>query len=820
MQILHGTDFEGGVDAIADAPKFAAVVDEFERRANDAGIASVLISSGDNYIPGPFFNAGGDGALAPTYEGFYNEFFGLVDVTVLDPAADTNGDGFFDNDEIEQAIDADGVTFDEVYVTDVNGDGAPDYFEEIDLDPGRLDIAILNRLGLDASAVGNHEFDAGSGAVDDIINYESEEGNSLSAGRFGTVNYLQEVDSAGAQFAYLSANLDFSGDGLADIFTADIETSDFFESDLPSARVDAADPTATGPDGRDAKIAPATIIEEDGERIGVVGATTQVLNSITSSGGVTPINPGTNDMPALAAVLQPVIDDLTDEGVDKIILTSHLQQFALEEELAGLLTDVDVIIAGGSGTILANDTDALRAGDTAAGAYPKIVDDANAEPTAIVSTAGEYGYVGRLVVEFDDEGLIIPGSIVTDGTGDVASDAFATDDEGVDAVTGLPADDAIAAADKATDVQNLAEAVTDIVTEQDGDIAGETEVFLDGRRESVRTEETNLGNLTADANLAAARDVDPDVEVSLKNGGGIRAAIGDIVDLGDGTSALTPPAENPVSGKDAGEISALDISNALRFDNSLVTVELTPEELKIILEHGVAATAPGATPGQFPQVGGLQFSFDPSGTAQEIAFDRDAPEDFEVVTEGGRVQNVALLDDDGTADRLIIEDGEVATDAPQSVKVVTLGFLANLGGDGYPFLAFSDVTDVGLAEQQALSDYLTAEFPEDGELPFDDVETAPAADTRIQNLAVREDTIGEPAPGTPVATEALGFEVVAEFVGAFTGDEPEGASEVVAHEDGTLFVTNGALDRIDGFVIDGTAVKEAPDFTFDVGALA
>ncbi|NBB70316.1 MAG: hypothetical protein GVY33_08320 [Alphaproteobacteria bacterium] len=43
---------------------------------------------------------------------------------------------------------------------------------------------------------------------------------------------------------------------------------------------------------------------------------------------------------------------------------------------------------------------------------------------------------------------------------------------------------------------------------------------------------------------------------------------------------------------------------------------------------------------------------------------------------------------------------------------------------------------------------------------------------------------------------------------------------MVAHEDGTLFVTNGALDRIDGFVIDGTAVKEAPDFTFDVGALA
>ena len=803
LQILHGTDFEGGVDAIADAPNFAAVVDEFERRANDAGIASVLISSGDNYIPGPFFNAGGDGALAPTYEGFYNDFFGLIDTTGLGAAQDANGDGFFDNGEIEQAITDGIVTFDQVYVTDVNGDGAPDYFEEIDLDPGRLDIAILNRLGLDASAVGNHEFDAGSGSFDDIINYESEEGNDLSPARFGNVNYLQEVDSPGAQFPYLAANLDFSADGLADIFTSDIETSEFFESDLLSARVDSDDPAATGDDGRDAKIAPATIIEEDDERIGVVGATTQVLSSITSSGGVTPINAGTDDMPALAAVLQPVIDDLTADGVDKIILTSHLQQFALEEELAGLLEEVDVIIAGGSGTILANDTDALRSGDTAAEAYPKVVDDANGEPTAIVSTAGEYSYVGRLVVEFDDAGLIIPGSLVTDGTGDFASDAFATDDAGVEAVTGVPAPDAIAASDNATDVQNLAAAVTDIVTEQDGDIAGETEVFLDGRRESVRTEETNLGNLTADANLAAARAMDPEVAVSIKNGGGIRAAIGEIVDLGDGTSALTPPAENPVSGKDAGEISALDISNSLRFDNGLVTVELTPEQLLIVLEHAVAATAPGATPGQFPQVGGLQFSFDPSGTAQEL------DDDGNVTTAGERVQNVWLLDDDGTAGRALVSGGAVVPAAPASIKVVTLDFLAG-GGDDYPFPAFSAATDLGVGEQEALSTYLTANFPAGDELPFDDVETEPAADTRIQNLAVRADTVGEPAPGQPAASGDLGGTQVA----IFAGEGGEDAAEVVAQEAGELFVTNGEQDRIDIFEIAGgvtaTAARTIP----------
>ena len=59
LQILHASDLEGGVDAITNAPNFAAIVDELEGRTSDFD-ASVLISSGDNYIPGPFFSASGD----------------------------------------------------------------------------------------------------------------------------------------------------------------------------------------------------------------------------------------------------------------------------------------------------------------------------------------------------------------------------------------------------------------------------------------------------------------------------------------------------------------------------------------------------------------------------------------------------------------------------------------------------------------------------------------------------------------------------------------------------------------------------------------
>lgn len=811
LQILHASDLEGGLDAIENAPNFAAIVDALEDDAALSGIPSILLSAGDNYIPGPFFNAGGDFSLTATYEGFYNELFGLIDPTLLDPSADTNGDGFFDNSEIEAQITGGIVTFDQVYTTDVNGDGFKDYFEEIDTSSGRLDIAILNALGFDASALGNHEFDAGTDILENAINFDSEEGNSLSSGRFGTVNYLQEVDTPGVQFPYLSGNLNFALDGdVGPLFTNDILTNTDFQSDLLSARDNPADPSATASDSNDAKVAQATVINAGGEQIGVVGATTQLIASISSPGNINDVSsPGANDMAALAATLQPIIDDLIDgadntlgtaDDINKVVLVSHLQQFALEAELATLLRGVDVIIAGGSDTRSADSQDRLRPGDTADQPYPAIVTNADGDPTAVVSTDGEYSYVGRLVVEFDDNGVLLPGSIDENVSG-----AFATDDQGVLDVTGeATVEDAIAASEKATQVDNLAQTVTGVVTTIDGQIAGEVSVFLNGSRESVRTQETNFGNLTADANLSAAQAVDDDVLVSIKNGGGIRASIGELVDNGDGTTSLLPTAANPLSGKEAGEVSELDIDNALRFDNGLVTVELTPEELKIILEHGVAATAPGATPGQFPQVGGLSFSFDPSGTAQVLN------PDGTVATEGMRVQNVVLIDEEGNTTKTIIKDGEVADNAPGSIKTVTLNFLAG-GGDGYPFSAFSDVTDLGIGEQQALSNFLTDNFPEDGTDSFDVADTPIAEDMRIQNLAERSDTV-DIVDNAPIASGDLTFQVVAEF----TGEGGEGASEVVAHENGKLFVTNGESDRIDIFTLPQGS---APDDFIDLSGL-
>jgi len=108
------------------------------------------------------------------------------------------------------------------------------------------------------------------------------------------------------------------------------------------------------------RIAPSAVINEGGQTIGLVGVTTQILESISSPTGAEilgfPFGAGangeTNDMALLAAQLQPVIDDLRAQGVNKIILLSHLQQITFERQLAPLLNGVDIILAAGSNTRL------------------------------------------------------------------------------------------------------------------------------------------------------------------------------------------------------------------------------------------------------------------------------------------------------------------------------------------------------------------------------------------------------------------------------------------------------------------------------------
>ena len=696
LQILHASDWEAGLLATRRAANFAAIVDRLE----DSTPNSITLSTGDGWIPSPFFIAGADPQLAATYNGVYNQFYGLS--------------------------------------------GANAY-SRLTASAGRADVTIQNLIGVQAAVFGNHEFDAGPTEVFNII-----------GANLGTAAGAADDTWVGAQFPYLSANLNFSREAaLSGLVHRDGDLATFAQTGPTSTQ------TGTGAD----KIARSTIIVENGERIAFIGATTQLEPLLTTLGNVTVDGfTGRDEIALLASQINAEVDRVlaANPGLNKVIVGTHLQQLANEQALAPLLRNVDVLIGGGSHTLLSDSNDRLLAGDTSGGAYPQFFTNASGQTLALVNTASEYAYVGRLTVTFDDQGNVIRNSITPQNSGAVAvDDATVAQLWGSTAAAFTPGSrgylvrEVIEGLDVNNDGVQETAGVADIIRQQDGNILGRSSVYLEGRRGEVRTEETNLGDLTADANLWYAQQYDRSVLVSIKNGGGIRDSIGSFSTAGGGTAEL-PPAANPEAGKAAGDISQLDVTNSLRFNNALAIVTVTASELERVLEHAVSSVAPGATPGAFPQIGGISFSFDATRQAQTL----DA--NGNVTREGQRIVSAAIVDSNGFLVDTLVRDGQLVGDPNRSIRTVTLDFLTTgtsaapgLGGDNYPFpaygenrVALSGATPTSLpnsatfaaqgTEQDALAEYLRAFH---SVTPYGQADAGPAADTRIQNLALRSDGV-------------------------------------------------------------------------------
>ena len=573
----------------------------------------------------------------------------------------------------------------------------------------RPDVAIMNAFGVNASALGNHEFDLGSPVVSGAI---------VAAGKW-----------AGALFPFITTNLDFSKDsslrGLADATLGGTASNAFAGKETS---------TIGG------KIAPYAVTTINGEKIGIVGATTYDLLIKTSPNGTVPkddANAATADLQEVAAYVQAGVNALQAAGINKIVMVDQLDTIERNKQLAGLVTGIDVMVAGGGHERLGDKTDIAVGfnGHTAdfVDTYPIVTKGADGAPTLIVTTDTEYTYLGRLQVEFDDA-----GQINTAALNEFTNGAYAANEATLQAVYASKDSAAQIIANSTTGkaVQAITSAVDAVVTAKDGNKFGFSEVYLEGDRVFARAQETNLGNLSADANALAALKALPNgvpVVVSLKNGGGIRASMGSIDENGGKVA-------NPIVTGAAGNISQLDVENALRFDNKLMVFDTTPAGLLAILNYGAGLAAGN---GGFPQLGGLRFSYDP-----------DLPA-------GSKVLNVALYDLDGNYVATVVKEGVVAAGAPASIQVVSLSFTAN-GGDGYPvkanasnfrfliadgtlsapidpaldFTAAANTPPGVLGEQVAFETYMEQVHGTQA-TAFNQADTPASADLRIENLNAR-----------------------------------------------------------------------------------
>jgi 5'-nucleotidase / UDP-sugar diphosphatase len=330
--------------------------------------------------------------------------------------------------------------------------------------------------------------------------------------------------------------------------------------------------------------------------------------------------------------------------------------------------------------VLANDGDLLVPGDTVFGPYPIFAEDATGRQVPVVTGQGDYRYIGRLTATFDNLGNLRSIDEEVSGPYRVASgdnpDAVASDPEV-----------------QATVVDPVAAFVGGL----DQTVIATSEVALDGQRSpGIRSQETNLGNLVADAlrwqgEQSAAEFGVPIPQVALQNGGGIR------------NNSLIP----------AGAITELDTFSIVPFANFVSVIPEVPrDQFKLVLENAVSQVPSDGSPGadgRFAQISGFSFVYDPS--LSPMTFDADG----NIVDPGSRVVSATL--DDGTP---IIENGQVVAGDP--LVVATIDFLAR-GGDFYP-LAGLPFVNVAATYQQALSNYIQEglgglisadEYPEGGE---------------------------------------------------------------------------------------------------------
>jgi len=303
----------------------------------------------------------------------------------------------------------------------------------------------------------------------------------------------------------------------------------------------------------DELVQPYVTLDVAGVQIGVIGLTTS--DTPTSSSPADEIVFSDD----LVGSVESAVGELTAAGVNKIILLTHV---GVEVDMAILteLVGVDVVIGGHSHTLFST---AYRAsGDNT---YPYATETSAGERIVYVSAGSNNTYLGRLNVQFDENG------VVSGTSGDtILLSRYIVPDPAMDEI-----------------VTRLGGTIEELRATP---IGADASVYLVGDRRVCRVEECLLGNLITDAMRA-----ETGAQLAITNGGGIRADI------------------------DEGEITLGEVLTVLPFGNLTATFELTGADVVAALENGVSGirvdggnVVRDGAGGRFPQVSGLRYSFDPN----------------------------------------------------------------------------------------------------------------------------------------------------------------------------------------------------------------
>lgn len=433
---------------------------------------------------------------------------------------------------------------------------------------GEPDFLVFNALGLDAYALGNHEFDEGDERLAELIEL--------------------------ANFPVVSSNA-------------------LPEPASPLWRV------------RD-QILPYVIREVEGERVGIIG-----ILKVEKTKNSSLVSEDVSFTPEIETAAR-MVAELEAQGIDKIVLLSHVGYFndlAIALAVPGidvivggdshsLLGDADALGQVGLAPIVSNQTgpfagsshDGVEALDL--GAYPTVVQGPTGDPVLVV-TAWEYAKaLGILDVTFDANGLVTgyQGSIVLPVEGPFAqpnaeNQMVAVDGEAEAAIlAAIEASPLLRLTSPDASVEALLEPYREGIEAIKVEPIGTVEVTLGNTRipEPFAAGETPTGSYAAFVVSQAFRDTNPAIDVAIQNAGGVR------------TEFLS------------GAFTVGDAIAALPFSNTIVMLDMSGASIVKVLNQAAHYALNTGSTGAFPYAAGLRYDVDLKGAEDAVILNVEVQE--------------------------------------------------------------------------------------------------------------------------------------------------------------------------------------------------
>ncbi len=422
-------------------------------------------------------------------------------------------------------------------------------------------IDVLNALDLDASAVGNHEFDKG---VDDLTN------RVIGA----------DPLNPNADWKYLGAN----------VYAKGTQTPV-----LPEYQ----------------------ILDMGGIAVGVIGAVTQETPSLVSPGGITTIDVG--DPVAAVNRVATQLQDGDPANGEADVLIAEYHEGASEGTPDGA-TFEEELAAGGAFASIVNETSPLVSAIFTGHTHKEYAWDApvpgDPGKSRPLLQTGSYGAnVGQIVLSVDPDSKAVTSYTVGNVVRTTADDATLVATYPRVAEVKSIVDAALANAAEVGN-QPVGSVTADITTAYsggsyvDGTYIGPPPVDPQhpdpnlGRDD--RSKESTLGNLVADSLVSSLAPAERGgATIGVVNPGGLRSEL---------FYAGADPATQPANGD--GVITYAEANSVLPFVNNLWTVTLSGAQFKTLLEQQWQRDAAGNIPTRpYLQLGlskNVSYTFDPA----------------------------------------------------------------------------------------------------------------------------------------------------------------------------------------------------------------